>query len=145
MTGKSDVWETDLLELFFQNIAAPNIGDASGLQPAGAAGTLSIALHTADPTDSGTQTSSEAAYTGYARETVARSAGGWTVSGDTVDNAAIITFTISTSGPETETHVSIGGGFSNNMFYSGALDASLIVNSGTTPQFNIGALNVTEA
>jgi len=144
MVGKSDVFETDILELIFQNVDAPNIGDAAGLQNSLAAGVFTIALHTADPLDAGTQATSEAAYTGYARESVARSTAGWTITGDTIDNAALITFTISTSGPETETHVSIGGGFTNNMLYSGALDTSLVVNSGITPQFNIGALNVTE-
>src|SRR5579872_4965426 len=64
---------------------------------------LYVSLHTADPTAAGTQSSSEAAYSGYARVAVARSSAGWSISGETVSNAAAITFPSSTSGPESET------------------------------------------
>jgi hypothetical protein len=69
---------TNILELIFQNLAWANIGDASGLQPSGAAGNFYISLHTANPAG-GNQTTSECTYTSYARVAVVRSAGGWTV------------------------------------------------------------------
>jgi hypothetical protein len=51
---------------------------------------LYISLHTADPGDSGSQTTNEVAYTNYARVGVARTTAGWTVtsgSGTTFSNA----------------------------------------------------------
>ena len=40
-------FEGALLKLIFQNVAAPNLGDASGLQPSTTAGNLYASLHTA--------------------------------------------------------------------------------------------------
>ena len=110
MTGATDLFEDDLLDLIFTNIAAPNVGDAAGLQPSAAANNFHISLHTGNAiTDASTlQTDNEAAYTGYTRQPVARSTAGWTVASGNVDNDAAITFPISTSGPETETDVGIG-------------------------------------
>lgn len=84
--------ETDLLKLIFTNVAWANVGNAGGLQPSGVAGSLFVALHTASPGEAGDQTTNEATYTNYARVAVARSAGGWTVSGDSVSNTALISF-----------------------------------------------------
>lgn len=68
----------DMLELYFQNLDHPYVGDTAGLQNSAAAGSFYISLHTASPAG-GNQQTSEATYTGYARVAVARSAGGWTV------------------------------------------------------------------
>jgi len=82
-----------------------------------------------------------AAYTGYANQTVVRSVAGWTVASGTVTNDALITFPISTSGPETETDVSLGS-FGGVMQIFSTLDADLVVNSGVTPEFAISALAI---
>lgn len=107
---------------------------------------LYVALHTADPGETGTAVTSEATYTSYARVTVARTAGGWTISNPTASNAALISFPACTAGSNTITHVSVvtttsGAG---QILYSGALNASLAVSAGITPQFAIGALTITE-
>ena len=60
----SNAAETDLLELIFNNTSWPNVGDVSGLQPSGTAGSLYIGLHTGDPGEAGDQTTSEADYRG---------------------------------------------------------------------------------
>ncbi len=78
---KSNSWVSDVLNLLFKNVAAANIGDAGGLQPSAAAGSLYLSLHTAAPGVAGDQTTNEVSYTGYARVAVARSAVGWTVAG----------------------------------------------------------------
>ena len=78
--------ETNFLNLLFNNADWANVGDAAGLQNSATAGSFYVALHTADPGDAGTQSTSEASYTGYARVAVARTAGGWTVSGNQVSN-----------------------------------------------------------
>ncbi len=141
----SNAAETDLLELLFTNLAWPNIGDAGGLQPSVAPGDLYISLHTADPGETGDQTTSEAAYTGYARIAVARSGAGFTVAGANVSNAAAVTFGEKTAGgDETITHFGIGTAASGvgNLLMSGALTASLLVSNGITPSFGIGEMDV---
>jgi hypothetical protein len=144
MPGATNLWELDVLDLIFTNQAAPNMGDVGGLLPSAAPGTMAIALHTGNVISetSTIQTQSEAAYVGYVRQTVARSLAGWTVAGDgVVDNDAAITYPISTSGPETETDVSLGG-FAGVMQMFASLDADLIVNSGVTPEFAPQALAI---
>ena len=69
--------ETALLNLVFVNTDWANIGDTAGLQNSTTAGSFYISLHTADPGETGTQTTSEATYTSYARVAVARSGAGW--------------------------------------------------------------------
>lgn len=144
--SKSNAWENDLLLLLFNNTAAANIGDASGLQPSAGAGSLYISLHTGDPGEAGDQTTSEATYTSYARVAVARSGAGWTVSANAVSNAAIISFPQATGGSNTITHFAVGTASSGTgkILYSGALTSSLAVSNGITPSFAIGDLDITE-
>jgi hypothetical protein len=143
MPGATNLWEDDVLDLIFTNVAAPNMGDAAGILPSASSGSLAIALHTGNSiSDTSTvQTDAEAAYTGYARVSVARGVAQWTVATGTVDNDNAITFVISTSGPETETDVSLGG-FAGVMQMFASLDADLIVNSGVTPEFAAQALAI---
>ena len=104
----TDAFETALLQLYFQNTNHANVGDATGLRNSTAAGSFYVSLHTADPGEAGTQTTSECAYGSYARQAVVRSAAGWTVAAANVSNAAVITFPTATSGTETATHFGIG-------------------------------------
>ena len=136
--------ETALLALLFNNTDWANIGDAAGLQNSATAGSFYVSLHTADPTETGTQTSSEANYTGYARVAVARSGAGWTVSGNNVSNAAAVTFGACTAGSSSVTHFGIGtdSAGTGNLILKGALTATLAVSAGITPSFAIGELDV---
>lgn len=140
----SNACETALLELIFKNTAFAKIGDASGLQPAATAGSLYISLHTGDPGEAGDQTTSECAFTSYARVAVARSAVGWTVSSANVSNAAAVTFPQCTGGTETATHFGVGTDTSGAgvLLFSGALDSSLAISNLITAEFAIGALDV---
>lgn len=144
--SKSNTFENDLLQLIFNNVDIADIGDASGLQNSATAGSLYVALHTADPGEAGTSATSESAYGSYARQAVARSGAGWTVSGNSATNAALIQFPECTGGSETITHVSITTAVSGSskILYSGALSASRSVSSGIQPQFAANALTVTE-
>lgn len=141
----SNAFETSLLELIFNNTAIANIGDASGLQPSATAGSLYVSLHTADPGEGGDQSTSEAGYTSYARVAVARSGAGWTVSGNSVSNAAAVDFPEATGGSATVTHFGIGTAASGAgvLLFKGELDASLGITTGMVPSFAIGALTVT--
>lgn len=139
----SNSFETAILNLFFANSNFANVGDATGLRGSTAAGSLYISLHTADPGEAGTAVTSETAYTNYARVAVARSGAGFTVSGNSASNAAIVTFPACGATGATITHFGIvetasGAGA---LHFSGT--ASLVVSSGITPQFAIGALTVT--
>lgn len=150
MTALTNLAELDTLDLLFTNVAFPNIGDAAGLPPSVGAGTWNMELHTGNTiSDTSTvQTQAVAAYTGYVSVTKARSVAEWTVGGDgLVDNDNAITFPISTSGPETETDVSLGGNDAGGdvMQIYGSLAADLIVNNGVTPEFAAGALDITAA
>lgn len=96
--SKSTTWGNGLLLLVFNNTTFSALGDATGIQASGTAGNIYLSLHTDDPAIGGSQTTNEASYTGYARQAVARSGAGWTVSGRQVINAALIQFGNCTAG-----------------------------------------------
>jgi hypothetical protein len=112
---------------------------------------LYISLHTANPGATGTQSTSEATYgggTGYARVAVVRSSAGFTITNETITNAAIITFGACVGGTgETETYVGIGTASSGAgiLLWFGQLTTPLAVSGGITPSIAIGALSITEA
>jgi hypothetical protein len=144
--SKGNTFENDLLLLIFNNTDAALIGDATGLRGSSTAGSLYVSLHTGDPGEAGNQTTSECAYGSYARVAVARSGSGWTVSGNTVTNAALVQFPQCSSGSETATHFAIGTASSGTgkVLYKGALSASLAISSGIQPQFGAGELDGSE-
>jgi hypothetical protein len=139
--------ETAALRLFFTNTTWANVGDATGLVGSGTAGSFYISLHTADPGEAGDQTTSEIAYTGYARVAVARTTGGWTVAGNSVSNAGTITFGTMTAGAGgTATYFVIGRASTSTgeIILSGALTNSVVVSLGNpVASFAIGALTAT--
>lgn len=138
-----NTFETDLLELIFQNIALTNVGDAGGLQPSSGAGNIYVSLHSADPGEAAAnQSVNELSYTGYARQAAVRSASGWTVTGDTVDNAAEINMGENTSALQTSTNYGLGFAVSGATTIYIVGTASLAVSVGVNPQFAIGALDV---
>jgi len=144
MAVKGSTFDNDLMKLIFNATAIANIADNAAASPLT---NLFVSLHTANPGVGGSQTTSEAAYTSYARVTVARTSGGWTVSGAAATNAAAINFPAATGGSETETYAAVGTATSGTgkILYVGPLTASLAVSSGITPSFAIGALSITES
>lgn len=148
MAGKSAVFENDILKLIFWGTTIANIADNAAASPIT---TLYLSLHTADPTDSGNQASSEASYTGYGttRIGLVRSASGWSISGSVVSPVATVNFPQCTGGAaQTITHVGIGTsgavGASGKLLFSGALSPSILVQSGVTPQLTT-ATTITES
>jgi hypothetical protein len=137
--------EAALLDLLFLNTDWAGIGDAGGLQNSATAGSFYISLHTADPGEAGSQTTSEVAYTGYARVAVARTAGGFTRTVSTVANTALVQFPQATGGTATATHFGIGTDSTGtgNLLLKGALNASLSISNGIQPQFAAGAMTAT--
>jgi hypothetical protein len=144
----SNTAESDLLLLLFNNTTWSNVGNSGGLAGSGAAGSFYVSLHTATLSGASNQSTSEAAYTSYARVAVARSSGGWTKSGSSptqVANTAAVTFPACTGGSETETYFVIGRDSSSTgeVLWYGTLTSSLAVSNGITPSFAIGALVAT--
>ena len=140
--SKGDTFETDWLKLIFQATAIANIADNAATSPLT---NLYVSLHTADPADAGNQTTNETAYTSYARVAVARTSGGWTVTGNSVSPTANIDFPACTGGTATITHFGIGTASSGTgkLLYSGTVSPNISVSSGVTPRLTT-ASTVTE-
>lgn len=143
--SKSNTHENDYLLLMFNNTTMTLVGDAAGILQSAAAGSLYFSLHTGDPGEAGSQTTSEIAYTSYARVAVARSAGGFTVSGNAVSLVANVTFPAGSGGSGTATNWGLGTSSSGagKLLYKGAISPSIVCGSGVTPQLTAGTV-VTE-
>lgn len=132
--SKSDVFENDLVKLIFNGTPIAGLADNAAASPLT---NLYLALHTADPGESGTQSTSEVNYTGYARVAVARTSGGWVVTGNSVSPVAAIEFGEMTAGtPGTATYASIGTASSGTgkILYRGALNPTIAFNVGVVPR-----------
>ena len=142
--GKGNVLSNGLLNLIFQGTTLANIAENASSSPLT---TLYVALHTADPTASGNQSSNECTYTGYARVGIVRTSSGWTTaSGESVSPQAAITFPPGTGGSGTATFFSIGSASSGagEILYSGPITPSIVTGNGVTPQLTTGT-TVTES
>jgi hypothetical protein len=103
---KLSAFRNDILRLIFNATPIANVADNAATGPLT---NLQVALHTAFPGLGGDQTNHEVAYTGYARAAVARSAGGWTVTGNSVSPVATIGFPQCTATANVlATHFSVG-------------------------------------
>jgi len=134
--SKGNTFETDLLALIFN---ATPIADLAADDQSSPATALTVALHTADPGEAGTQATSQTAYTGYARQTVARTTGGWTVSSPggvgTVSPVANIDFPECTAVPGAAiTHFSVGTGVADKLLYSGTVTPNITMAVGVIPR-----------
>lgn len=138
-----NVFENDLAKHIFQNADIALVGDATGLRGSTVAGSLYLALHTADPGEGGDQQTNEIVYSPYARIGVVRSASGWTVTGSVITNAAAIAFAQCSSGSGTATYFSIGvaGSGPSKIIVSGPLSPNIAVSFGVTPTFGIGEIS----
>lgn len=130
--SKANTFENDLMKLIFNATAIANIADNAASSPLA---NLFVALHTADPGEAGDQTTSEATYTSYARVSVARTAGGFTVTANSVSPVTDISFPACTGGTNTITHFSIGVATSgaSKILYSGTVSPNIAVATGVTP------------
>lgn len=138
MAGKSDFLEQLYLNLIFKGTT-----NAAWASNAGSATQIIVALHTADPLSNestGTQATSEATYTSYARQTKNRSTD-WTVTGSSVSPSANIDFPQCTGGTNTITHFSVGDG--TNILYAGQVTPNISVSNGVIPRLS-SASTITE-
>ena len=131
--SKGNVFENDLMKGIFQAIAIANIFDNAAASPLT---NLFVSLHTADPGEAGSQTTSECAYTSYARVAVARTTGGFTVTNNSVSPAANVDFPQATGGTETATHFVVGtvSSGAGKILYSGTVTPNIAISNGVTPR-----------
>jgi hypothetical protein len=141
--SKGDTFENDLLKLIFNATAIANIADNAASSPLT---NLYVAGHTADPGEAGSQTTSEIAYTSYARVAVARTSGGWTVTGSSVSPVANIDLPEATGGSGTITHWSVGTASSGagKVLYKGTVTPNIAVSTGVTPRVKAAGTTITE-
>jgi hypothetical protein len=141
--AKGNTFTNSLLKLIFNGTTVANLAENASSAPLA---NLYIALHTADPTASGIQTSNEIGYTGYGRVAVARTSAGFTVSGDVVNFAAAVNFPAGTGGAGTATYFSIGTAQTGTgeILYSGPISPTITCGNGVTPQLT-SASTITES
>lgn len=142
---KGSTFANDILKLIFQAVAIASIADNAASSPAT---TYYIALHTADPGVGGSQSTSEVAYTGYARIAVTRNSSAWTVTANVATNAAVINAPTWTAGStQVATHMTIGTAQTGagKILYTSALTASVTIGAGNpTASIAAGAVTFTE-
>lgn len=141
--SKSNSHETALLQLEFNATAYADIAENDTTSPLTA---FYVSIHAGSPGEGGNQTTNEAAHTGYAREPVNRNSGGWTVTGNAVENTGIVQYDECTAGTTSATHFGIGTDVSGagRLTRYGALGATIEISAGITPNFPAGAIDVTE-
>lgn len=130
--GKTTSYANGLLALIFNATALADLAQNDGSSPATS---LYISLHTASPGVAGSQTTSECAYTGYARVAVVRTSSGFAVSDDLVHPVGDIEFPQCTAGSEDATYFGIGVASSGagTLLYFGALTPAIPIWAGETP------------
>lgn len=138
--SKGNVTENDLVKFVANGVAMPAYG-----------ANLQVNLHTADPGEAGTSTTSAPTYTGYAAVAVSRDVAGWTIcdgtnpyapnaAGNAFKNAAEVTFPECTAGSDTITHASISVVATSQILYKGAMTASVNISALITPRFPAGTI-----
>jgi hypothetical protein len=132
------------LKLILNATAWANIADNAAAAPATS---IYAALHTADPTATGNQTSGEVTYTGYARVAVARTSSGFTVPTVGVSSpVSNITFPTGSGGSGNATFASLGmlSGGAGIILWSGPISPTIVTGSGVTPALsNASTVSVT--
>lgn len=138
----SDTTENAILALVFNATAWANYADNAATTPQT---NIGVSLHTADPVDTGTASTNEATYTSYTRVNVARTSGGWTVSGTTptqVSPVAAINFPAGTGGSGTVTHFATAKSNATPptgaqaILWSGTVTPNIVTGSGVTPSLS---------
>lgn len=142
--GTSTAFAGQALGEFLNGTAIANIADNAATAPLT---NLYMALHSADPGAGGTQSTSEVAYTGYARAAIARTPGSpaWTITGDVAKPNADVVFPQCTGGTATATYASLGIASSGatQIMWSGPLSASIAISNTIIPTMDHTTTSVT--
>ncbi len=103
--AKGNTSANDYAALVYNATPIANIADNAATSPLA---NIFVALHTAEPGAAGTQSTSEASFTGYVRASVARTTAGFTCSNGVVTLVANASFGTPTSAGQVLTHWSTG-------------------------------------
>jgi hypothetical protein len=141
---KSTNTANSIINLMYRATAWANVADNASASPLT---NVYVSMHTGSPGTGDDQTTNETAYTNYVRKAVLRSTGWDAASGGATANAATLSFDQCGVTGATLSHVATGTAVSGagHVWHQGALNSSLIVSSGITPQFASGALTITES
>jgi hypothetical protein len=133
----SNAAENAIMLLIFNATAWANMADNAATSPQTNTG---ISLHTADPGEAGDASTNEIAYTSYTRVNVARTSGGWTVTGGSVSPVANIDFPAGTGGTGTATHFAAAKSNATPptgaqaIHMSGTVTPNIVTGNGVTPR-----------
>jgi hypothetical protein len=134
----ANVTESWILALVYNATAIATYAATTGSQT-----NIGVSLHTADPGETGNAGTNEVTYTSYTRVNVARTTGGWTVSGTAptkVSPVANIDFPAGTGGSGTATHFATAASNATpptgaqDILWSGTVTPNIVTGNGVTPR-----------
>lgn len=142
MPGKNATFSNNLLKLVLNATAFANIADNAASSPNT---NTYVSLHTADPV-AGNQSTSETSYTSYARQAVARTSGGWTITSNVANPVANVVFPVSTGGTPTITHFGVGKAISGatDLWWCGTVTPNIVVSTSVVQTLTTGS-TITES
>jgi len=126
--------ESAIMKLIFQAVTWTDYAISAG---SGTPETnIVCSLHTADPGEAGTMSTSETTYTTYARTNVARTSGGWTETSGSISPVSTISFPTGSGGSGSVTHFATGksGGGAAAILWRGDVTPPISVGASVTPQ-----------
>ena len=131
MAGKSSNFANELLKLIFNGTPIANLADNAASSPIT---NWELSLHTALPTTD--QAHNEVNYPGYARITVARTSGGWAVTGNSVSPVNTLSFPSCSAGTMTATYLGLGTAHSGagSLKFAFPLSPAISIYPGQTPR-----------
>lgn len=141
MASLANVTENSILLLIYNATTWANYAINASSTPET---NIIVGLNTADPGETGTMSTSEAAYTSYARVSVARTSGGWTVTANSVSPVANIDFPASGASGSTITNFTHGksGGGATDVLYYGTVTPNIAIGAaGITPRLTTASAN----
>lgn len=136
-------FQSEVLRHILLNESLLGLGDTAGLLPSAAAGDVFVCLLSQAPGEAGDLTN-EAAWGGYARVAVPRSAAGWTENNaGQARNFAAVNFPECTGGVETDLYFGICKTLAgDDMIYHGELPEPAFVSIEVQPQFGPNTLEI---
>ncbi len=138
-TGKGNTTSQNFLKLLYQAVTWTGIAVNDTGTPLT---NIYWGLATASVGATGNETTNEAAYGSYARQAVARTTGGHSISGQSISPVSTISFPQAASGSETETDFftgSVASAGTGVVFHFGTIAPTIAVAAGVTPQFTTGS------
>jgi hypothetical protein len=137
MGAKTTALSSAILALLLNATTYANVAQNASVAPLTS---LYLSLHTASPGASGSQTTSEATYTGYARQAINRNSSGFTVATGSATLTSSVSFPVCTAVSETETYFGLGESLSGAgaLWYFGPISPTIAVSPGVTPQLTTG-------